>query len=62
MGHTDISTTMNIYTDATKDMETQAFKTLNDELKKGSDTGKDADKRLTPIDPNLTPIDAGTDV
>ena len=29
MGHTDISTTMNIYTDATKDMKTQAFANLN---------------------------------
>ena len=29
MGHTDISTTMNIYTDATKDMKTQAFADLN---------------------------------
>ena len=29
MGHTDISTTMNIYTDATKDMKTQAYADLN---------------------------------
>lgn len=29
MGHTDISTTMNIYTDATKDMKTRAFADLN---------------------------------
>lgn len=29
MGHTDIGTTMNIYTDATNDMKTQAFKLLN---------------------------------
>lgn len=34
MGHTDISTTMNIYTDATKDMKAQAFKKLNEELNK----------------------------
>lgn len=32
MGHTDIATTMNIYTDATRDMKTRAFKTLNDVL------------------------------
>lgn len=35
MGHTDISTTMNIYTDATADMKTEAFKSLNSELSKG---------------------------
>lgn len=35
LGHTDISTTMNIYTDATKDMKIQAFKSLNEELNKG---------------------------
>ena len=29
MGHTDISTTMNIYTDATKDMKARAFADLN---------------------------------
>lgn len=29
MGHTDISTTMNIYTDATRDLKTQAFADLN---------------------------------
>lgn len=34
MGHTDISTTMNIYTDATRDMKTQAFKSLNEVLNK----------------------------
>ena len=32
MGHTDIATTMNIYTDATRDMKTQAFKALNEVL------------------------------
>lgn len=29
MGHTDISTTMNVYTDVTKDMKTRAFVDLN---------------------------------
>lgn len=33
MGHTDIATTMNIYTDATRDMKNQAFKSLNEVLK-----------------------------
>lgn len=35
MGHTDIATTMNIYTDATSDMKNQAFKLLNESLKIG---------------------------
>ena len=48
MGHTDISTTMNIYTDATKDLKTQAFNILNEELKKGADTVE----APTPIDIN----------
>ena len=34
MGHTDIGTTMNVYTDATKDMKTQALKSLNEKWDK----------------------------
>lgn len=34
MGHTDISTTMNIYTDATTDMKASAFERLNTELRR----------------------------
>ena len=37
MGHTDISTTLNIYTDATKEMKTKAFEKF------------EADTELTPI-------------
>ncbi len=38
LGHTDISITMNIYTDATTDMKIRAFKELNDTI---SDTNKE---------------------
>ncbi len=55
MGHTDISTTLNIYTDATKDLKTKEFKALDEELKKGSDADKNTDETLTPTDPNFDP-------
>ena len=34
LGHQDISTTMNIYTDATKEMKKQEFESLDNYLKK----------------------------
>ena len=50
MGHTDISTTMNIYTDATADMKTSAFKKLNAELRRN-----DISDTMTPeLTPNET--------
>lgn len=46
MGHTDISTTMNIYTDATKDMKNSAFRLLNAKF-------ADTDEAVSDTNPNI---------